>query len=166
MSQFVSAMRAVATGALIGGYAWISPATAAADPNSAALAGMLSQGYTASNCTPDSVSGGLAALKCGQNTLPNGPASAEYILYGNSDDTSAGFQGGISKLTVTPCKSGDPAPDTWHFDSSPNTSAGEVACGKNGNAAMVVWTNDQNHMVGIVGGSDQASLYKWWQTDG
>ena len=166
MSQLVSVVRAVATGALVGGYAWMGPATAAADPNSTALAGMLSQGYSTSNCTPDSGSGGLAALKCGQNTMPNGPASAEYILYGNSNDTSAGFQGGISTITVAPCESGDPAPDTWHYESSPNTRAGQVACGTNGNVAMVVWTNDKNHMVGIVGGSNPTSLHQWWLADG
>jgi hypothetical protein len=166
MSQLASVVRAVATGALVGGYACMGPATAAADPNSAALAGMLSQGYTTSNCTPDSHGGGLAALKCGQNTLPNGPASAEYILYGNSSDTSTGFQGGISSITVAPCESGDPAPDTWHYQSSPNTPAGQVACGTTGDVAMVVWTNDKNHMVGIVGGSNLTSLHQWWLADG
>jgi len=32
MSQFVPATRAVAIAALVGGYAWIGPATATADP--------------------------------------------------------------------------------------------------------------------------------------
>jgi hypothetical protein len=166
MSEFTSAMRAaVATAALIGGYAWTCPATATADSNSAALAKMLSKGYTTSNCTPNSGSGGLVAFKCGQNPLPGGPMEGEYTLYGNSSDTAAGFRGGVSTLTVAPCASGDPAPGTWHYDSSPNTSAGQVACGTIGIVAMVVWTNDQNHMLGMVGGSDPASLYQWWQAD-
>src|ERR1700761_1301323 len=128
MSPFVTGMRAVATAALVGGYAWMAPATAAPDPNTTALAGMLSQGYTTSNCKPDTGSGGLAALKCGQNSMPNGPVSAEYILYGNSKDTTAGFQGGTSSMTLSPCQSGDPAPDTWSSDNSNNTTAGQIAC--------------------------------------
>jgi hypothetical protein len=166
MSQLVSAVRFVTAAALVGGYAWIGSATAAADSNSDALAGMLSQGYNPSNCTLDSSGGGLAAFKCGQNPLAGGPISAEYILFGNSADTSGGFQGGTSKLAMIPCSSGDPAPDTWHYTNSPNTPAGAVACGTSNDAAMVIWTNDANHMVGIVGGTDQNSLYKWWKANG
>jgi hypothetical protein len=169
MSQFVSAMRAVATGALVAGYAWIGPATAAADPNSDALAKMLSQGYTTSNCTTtQGTSGVLAVYQCGQNPLPNGPTKAVYFLFDNAGDTSAGFQGAIADLAVTPCKSGDPAPDTWSFDNSSNSTAGQVACGtgKTDHKPGLVWTNDQNHMVGGITGSDVASLYQWWQTNG
>jgi serine/threonine kinase PknH len=166
MSPFISGMRAVAIAALVGGYAWMCPATAIADSNSDALLGMLSKGYSPSNCKTDQVAGALAALKCGRNSLPNGPASAEYILYGNSNDVSAGFQGGSSTLALAACKPGDPSPDTWHYDSSPDTAAGQVACGTNDNVPEVVWTNYKNHMVGIIGGSDASSLYKWWEDNG
>ncbi|MBV8861130.1 MAG: serine/threonine protein kinase, partial [Mycobacterium sp.] len=167
--KFVSAMRAAAAAAaLVGGYAWVCPATAAADSNSDALAKMMSQGYTTSNCTAAQGTGGLAAYECGQSPLPNGPTKALYILFGNSADTSAGFQGAIGDITAAPCKSGDPVPDTWSFDSSSNTAAGQIACGttNNDNVSMVIWTNDQNHMVGAIGGSNQAALYQWWQADG
>jgi serine/threonine kinase PknH len=169
MSQFVSAMRAAAaTAALVGGCAWVGPATAAADANSDALAKMLSQGYSTSNCTPAQGSGGLAAYQCGQNPLPNGPTKATFILYGNSADTSSGFQGAISDLNVTPCQSGDPAPDTWNFDNSPNTTAGQIACGtgKNSDQPGLAWSNDQNHMVAGLVGTNAAALYQWWQTNG
>jgi serine/threonine kinase PknH len=166
MSQLVSAMRAVATAALVGGCAWVCPATAAADPHGDALAGMLSKGYNPANCRLDPNGGGLAAYKCGQNPLPNGPESAGYILFGNAADTSGGFNGAVSTLAMTPCSSGDPTPDTWHYDNSPNTPAGAAACGTVKNGAMVIWTNDQNHMVGMVGGTDQASLYQWWKSNG
>jgi len=61
MSQLVAAMRVVATAALAGGYAWTGLATAAADANIDALAGMLSKRYYPANCTVDSKGGGLAA---------------------------------------------------------------------------------------------------------
>ena len=91
-----------------------------------------------------------------------------YILYGNSADTSAGFRGASSDLSVTPCQSGDPAPDTWNFDSSPNTTAGQIACGtsKSDNQPGLVWTNDQSHLVAGIVGTNAASLYQWWQTNG
>jgi hypothetical protein len=169
MSQFVNAMRAAAaTAALVGGYAWVGPATAAADPNSAALAKMLSEGYNTSSCTPQPGSGALAEYQCGQNPLPNGPTKALYFLFGDSGDTSAGFQGSLGGLTVTPCASGDPAPDTWSYDNSPNSTAGQVACGtgKTDHKAGLLWTNVQNRMLGAVEGSDVASLYQWWQANG
>ena len=84
MSQFVSALRALAVAALVGGYAWTCPATATADSNSAALAGMLSKGYSTSNCNPgdldqdDRRTGILAGYECGQNSLPGGPVKAMY----------------------------------------------------------------------------------------
>jgi hypothetical protein len=169
MSQFVSATRAVAaTAVLVGGYAWVGTATAAADANSDALAKMLSQGYTTSNCSPSQLSGALAAYQCGQNPLPNGPTKGMYMLFGNSSDTSSGFQGASSDFNVAPCQSGDPAPDTWNFDNSPNTTAGQIACGtgKTNNLPGLVWTNDQNHMVAALVGTNAASLYQWWQTNG
>jgi hypothetical protein len=166
MSQLVSAMRAVATAALVGGYAWTCPATATADSNSAALAGMLSKGYSASNCKPDQVEGALAAYKCGQNTLPGGPVKAAYLLYGNPSDTAEGFKGLASDLTLAPCEPGASAPDSWHYQSSPDTPAGKVACGTSGDVAGVVWTNDQNHMAALVAGSDAKSLRQWWLANG
>jgi hypothetical protein len=165
MSQFVSAMRAVAIAALVGGYGWTCPATATAD-SSDTLAGMLSKGYSTSNCKPDQVDGALAAYQCGQNPLSGGPTRAAYVLYGNPTDTSEGFKGLSSDLTLTPCAPGASAPDTWHFQSSPDTPVGTVACGTSGSVAGVVWTNDQNHLAALVAGADAKSLYQWWLANG
>lgn len=79
-----------------------------------------------------------------------------------------GFQAAVSDLSLTPCQSGDPAPDTWSDDNSSNTTAGQVACGaaKKDNAPALVWTNDKNHMLGGLAGSGVASLYQWWQASG
>jgi len=165
MSQFVSAMRAVAVAALVGGYAWTCPATATADSNSAALAKMLSKGYSTSNCKPITAGDALAAYDCGKNSLPGGPTEGEYFLFDNSNDTSAAFQRGIHDLTLTPCAPGASAPDTWHGDNS--GTGGQVGCGTgDDNQPVMVWTNDANYMVAVVGGSDAKSLSQWWQTNG
>lgn len=170
MSKFVSALPAVAAAALVGGSAWISPATATADPNSSALAGMLSKGYSTSNCQPgdldqdDRSKGILAGYECQQNTLSGGPTKGAYVLFDNPSDTSKGFQELKGDLSVVPCASDDP--DTWHYTSSPDTPAGKVACGTGNKGSGVIWTNDKNHMVGAVLGSDIKSLYQWWLTNG
>jgi hypothetical protein len=172
MAKFVSVAPALAAVALVGGYAWTCPATATADPNSTALAGMLSKGYSTSNChlgdldQDDRSKGILAGYDCGQNSLSGGPTKAAYVLFDNSSDTSSGFQELSGDLTnrQVPCASDDP--DTWHYDSSPNTTAGKVFCGAGSKGSGVIWTNDQNHMVGAVFGSDISSLYRWWLTNG
>ena len=171
MSQFVSAMRGVAIAALVGGVAWTCPATATADSNSAALAGMLSKGYNTSNCNAGALDqddrgrGVLAGYECGNNPLPGGPAKAAFALFDNANDTAKGFKDLVSDLTLTPCAPGAQAPDVWHFKNSPDTPAGTVACGT-GNGAVLLWTNDHNHMVGMVSGSDPKALYRWWLANG
>lgn len=166
MSRSASILRGLATAALVSGCAWMCPAIATADSNSATLAGLLSKGYSASNCKTDQVEGALAAYKCGQNASSVGPVRAIYLLYGSSSDTAEGFKGLASDLSLVSCGSGAPTTDTWHYESSPDTPAGNVACGTSDNVAGVVWTNDKNHMAALVAGSDVKSLYQWWKSNG
>ena len=79
MSHFVNAVRAAAAASLVGGLACLGPLSATAAPSTGdpadvnKLAGMLSKGYTLSNCTPQSVQPGLLAfLICGQNPEASG----------------------------------------------------------------------------------------------
>lgn len=172
MFQFVSALRAVSVAALVGGYAWTCPATATADPNSDALVGMLSKGYSTSNCNlgnldqKDNERGILAGYECGQNSLAGGPSKGFYVLFDNPSDAAKGFQELSSNLNMAPCTPGASTPDTWHYQSSPGTPAGKVACGRGDNGPGLTWTNDQNHMVGAITGSDVQSLYQWWLANG
>lgn len=166
MSRSVSILRGLATATLVGGCALSCPATATADSNSAALAGMLSKGYDTSNCQAgdldqdDKAKGILAAYECGQNSATDGPAKAAYVLFDSASDTAKGFEELTGDFTATPCAAD--APDTWHYQSSPDTPAGKVACGKGAKSNGVIWTNDKNHMVGAISGSDVKSLYQWW----
>jgi hypothetical protein len=170
MSEFVSALRAVAIAALVGGYAWTCPATASADSNSAALAGMLSKGYSTSNCKsiderdPELQSRGiLANYDCGSNPLPGGPTKAVYMLFDTSNETANWFTKFTSTLTAIPCASDDP--HSWHKPNSPDSTGGKLACG-GGSTVAFVWTNDQNRMGAILIGADAKSLYQWWRTNG
>jgi hypothetical protein len=169
MSQFMNAARAVAVAALVGGYAWMCPATATADSNSATLAKLLSKGYDTSNCKAQQMQDmpqALAAFECDQNSLSGGPDSAAYVLYDNATDTADGYKLLSRLINLVACAPGVAMQLQWKDDSS----SGTVECGtttKEGVAA-VVWTNDRNDMAALIAGSDSdvKSLYKWWNTNG
>jgi hypothetical protein len=101
-----------------------------------------------------------------QNSLPGGPIKGFYVLFDNSADAAKGFGELSGDLTMAPCTPGASTPDTWHNQSSPDTPAGKVACGSGATGPGLTWTNDQNHMVGAITGSDVMSLYQWWLANG
>jgi hypothetical protein len=166
MSHFVNAARVGAAASLVGALTCLWPATATADPNTDKLGGMLSKGYTESGCTPAQVQSALAALDCGQNSISGGPTKARYILFSNSSDLSAMFKASMGLDTLTPCEPNAPVPNGWHYDNSPTTTAGEVACGTYKGTPEVIWTNDQNLMYGDAQGTNVSTLYSWWEANG
>jgi hypothetical protein len=162
MSYFVNAARTAGAASLVGGFACLGPATATADPNSDALAGMLSKGYSTSNCKPDQIAGALAGYSCGNNPDPSGPRGANYYLYANTSGTADAFKSATSTLALTACPDNGPSPTTWQ--------AGQLACGKSKDfpVPMVVWTQNEKRMNAFIlggHGSDVAPLYQWWQTN-
>jgi hypothetical protein len=160
------ALRAATAAALMGGSVCLGTATASADPTDT-LAASLSKGYTASNCTPQTAPSGVqAVLQCGQNSDPNGPVFAKYMLFGNASDLAGSFTQSIGADLLTNC--GDAkSPTVWHQGSSTD-SAGQVACGTYQGQAEVIWTNNAKNVMSLIRGSntDTASLYKWWQSNG
>ncbi len=74
MSHFVHAMgAAAATAALVGGYAWVGPATAVADTNSDALAKLLSQGSPRAIAHPPKVLADWLHTSAGKIPCPTDP---------------------------------------------------------------------------------------------
>jgi hypothetical protein len=141
MPRLASALRAASAAALMGGFACLGTATATADPSPEVntLTGSLSRGYNADNCTaqppPEGV---LAAIQCGQNTDPNGPAHC-----GETE-----------------------SPTVW--GQQQGTTAGQVACGTAQGVAQITWTTDAKNVVSLVRASnaDVLALYGWWRTRG
>jgi hypothetical protein len=169
MSYFVNAARTVAAASLVGGFACLGPATATADPSDA-LAGMLSKGYSPSNCElyQPGRSGELAEYECANNADPSGPGRAVYWLFANTSGPADAFEVVNSTVVLTACPNNGPSPTTWHYDNTPDTPAGQLACAKTYGAPEVVWTQNENHMAAfILGGhwSDVAPLYQWWTTN-
>jgi hypothetical protein len=173
MPRFLTTLHVATTVAFTAGMACTGIATAAADPNSAdvnTLAAALSKGYSLSNCAAQPLSPGvLAQIACNQNTDPNGPAGAQYFLYGSADGPGTTFKGLVSggNLTVTNCGDAQ-SPTSWQQGGN---TAGQVVCGNvagQGNAAQITWTTDAKNILSFVraSNSDVASLYKWWQANG
>jgi hypothetical protein len=175
MFPLSNAVRAAALTVLLGGFAAAGTITATADPttggNSAdlnTLAASLSKGYGLNNCTAQNLaSGELAALTCGQNPDPSGPAQAKYILFNSADSLAGSFKASIKDDVLTACGDAGQSPTTWRQGSS-SSDSGQVACGTYQNAAEIIWTTDSKKVLGYIRGSntDVASLYQWWRANG
>lgn len=181
MFRFVNAAPAVAAASVIGLFALGFSATASAVPPTPSptpattatmadankLTGLLSRGYTASNCTPaaltDSV---LAVVDCGQNSQPNGPVTARYTLYGSPDDMSSHLGSVTSDDVVKACSPNAATPESWHYNATPDQQAGLVSCGSYNGTPELVWTNSANSLLAVAQGPDVEALYQWWLKDG
>jgi len=165
MSHLINALRAATVAALTGSFACLGAATASADPTDT-LAASLSKGYTTSNCSPQTASGVLAVIQCGQNSDPSGPVFAKYLLFANASDLASSFTNSIGSDTLTHCGDAQ-SPTTWHQGSNTD-SAGQVACGTYQGQAEVIWTTTAKNVMSLIRASngDTAALYSWWRTNG
>ncbi len=176
MSRLTKALGAAAAAALIGSFAVLGTATAAANPGDSGssadldtLAGAVSKGYDLSNCTTHQLtaSGELAELLCGQSPDSNGPANAFYALFDNGTNLASSFSSSIKDLSMAACGDAGESPTTWRQGSAGQT-AGRVACGTYNNAATIIWTTDSKNVLGHITASngDLDALYQWWRTKG
>ncbi len=84
-----------------------APASTSAVPNGrlADLRALLPPGYPTGSCTPptDPPPAAAAALTCGPNLDPGGPATATYTLARNPQALQTQFQNVISAATMVVC---------------------------------------------------------------
>jgi hypothetical protein len=170
MSHLTNALRAGAAAALLGSFAIANSGAAAADPNADnsaninTLAGSLAKGYSLSNCQPAAADKmtflSLAELDCGQNTDPNGPASAVYRLLGHGEALAAEFNAFIKDISQTPCVDGGQTPMTW----TQGQTTGQEACGTQNGVATITWTTDGKNVLASLRSSntDVNALRQWW----
>ena len=168
MPHLTNVLRAATAAALSVGFACVGCAAATADPNPDVntLAGSLSKGYTADNCTSQQPPNGvLAAINCGQNPDHNGPAMATYLLFGNTADVTASFKTSTKDMTQTNCGEAQ-SPTVWGQQQA--STAGQVACGTYQGVAEIIWTTDAKNVLSLVRASnaDVGALYAWWRTRG
>jgi serine/threonine kinase PknH len=138
------------------------------------LMNMLPAGYASGTCTaatpkPDSVwATAVAMVNCGQNTEDGGPSHAVYGLFANLDALKQAFDAdiGAEGVQLMNCPGGGPSPDGWHRSSTPNVTAGQIACSTFKNQPNVTWSNESKLMLSDVFGNPPAidDLHTWWTT--
>ncbi|MGO8938732.1 MAG: serine/threonine-protein kinase [Mycobacterium sp.] len=135
------------------------------------LRSLLPSGYASGVCkatTPKPTSiwvNALAMLDCGQNTNQGGPARAVYGLFADVDTLNKAFTDdiGANGSQLMNCPGEGPSPDGWHYDKTPNDTAGQIACATYKNQANVIWSNTSKLTL-----SDTFSdgtiddLHAWW----
>jgi serine/threonine kinase PknH len=113
------------------------------------LRSLLPAGYPSGVCTPTTPKptsiwvNAVAMLDCGQNTNQGGPARAVYGLFADVDTLNKAFTDdiGANGSQLMNCPGEGPSPDGWHYDKTPNDTAGQIACATYKNQANVIWSN-------------------------
>lgn len=142
-------------------------AEAAAELSSddARLLALLPRGYASDSCTPADppVEDALSTLDCRGNSQPGGPTSSRYSLFADTAALARQFQLTINEDQAVTCpgESG-PTPTTWHYNSTPNETAGSVACGTYKGTPDLVWTNEPQLVLGDAQGPDLEAIHQWW----
>jgi serine/threonine kinase PknH len=138
------------------------------------LLGMLPAGYPSGACkstTPKSDSiwaNAVAMVDCDENTNQGGPSRGVYGLFANADQLKKAFDDDVSSVQLMNCPGSGPSPDGWHHDSSPNVTAGRIACGTYKNHPNLIWSNQAKLMLCDVFGDPPAieDLHTWWTNFG
>ena len=143
--------------------------TPAGDPKSKLLSSLPS-GYASGVCTPTTPKpnsiwvNALAMVDCGQNSQPGGPSRAVYGLFANPGALKQAFDDDIGAGQLMDCPGGSSSPGGWHFDQTPDVTAGMIACGTYKNHPNITWTNESKLMLSDVFGDPATieDLHTWW----
>lgn len=138
------------------------------------LMSLLPPGYLPGTCTPATPEPGstwahaVAMVTCGQNTQPGGPSRATYGLFPTPDRLKTAFDDAIGDLSLVNCPGEERSPIGWHYDETPNDTAGLIACGSHHNRPNVIWSNDARLMLSDVTGDPATveDLHTWWDAYG
>jgi Hsp70 protein len=125
---------------------------------------LLPSGYTNSTCKPvrPPMQDALSTVDCDTNSEPGGPTNARYSLFADPAALAASFQKSTNEDTLQQCPDGGKSPGTWHYDATPNQTAGSIACGSYKNNPDVMWTKDSQLLLGDAQGPDMNALHQWW----
>ena len=129
------------------------------------LMALLPRGYSSTSCTPVNppAKEALATVDCGGNSEPGGPTNSRYSLFPDADTLARHFQLSVNADTLTPCPGdSDATPGTWHYDATPNQTAGSIACGTYKGTPDVVWTKTAQVLLGDAQGPDLNAVHDWW----
>jgi hypothetical protein len=144
------------------------PKSPATPEDTQKLFGLLSKGYTPADCQLHDPAGNqLAAVSCDINSDSGGPISATYALYRDAASLQSAFFSIIGPIQLVPCPGVNQSPTVWHYQGSPDQTAGSIACGNLDTLSQVVWTNNANLMLGATESIDDVPRhYQWWLAEG
>jgi serine/threonine-protein kinase len=132
----------------------------------AQLMALIPPGYPTSVCgkAVPPAPGALATVDCRKSTQPGGPAAARYSIFTSTAALAEQFDSSIKEneeLLRCPGADAD-SPITWHYQASPDTVAGSIACGTYQGNADIVWTQDDDLLLADVQSDDMDDLHNWW----
>ncbi|SRX92878.1 putative transmembrane serine/threonine-protein kinase H PknH (protein kinase H) (STPK H) [Mycobacterium tuberculosis H37Rv] [Mycobacterium shimoidei] len=135
----------------------------------AKLFGLLPAGYPPDACKPSSPpNNALAKVLCGPNVDPDGPPSATYTLFPDKASVRAAFDKTSKTSAPVDCPGRIQSPGPWHRNATPDQISGMLLCGSQQNNPMVMWSNEEVMLLGIVQtdaeGPTLDQLYMWWST--
>ena len=157
-----------------GGGKTAPPSSPAPSDTQARLLSLVPPGYVAGACTAATAESGsiwtaaVAMVTCGQNNQPGGPSKASYGLFPTSAALKKAFKDDIANVSLVNCPGEGASPVSWHYDQTPNDSAGMIACGTYNNHPNVIWSNDEKLMLSDVSGDPATveDLHTWWDNYG
>jgi hypothetical protein len=128
------------------------------------LYGVLPPGYSAAVCSPsdDPSPQALATVDCRELDIADGPASARFSLFADTNGLAGQFQEGVNTAEISQCPGEIDSPRSWHYAATPDFSAGSLACGTRNNASVLMWTKNDVLLLGSVQGPSLDNLYGWW----
>ncbi|KAZ09327.1 hypothetical protein AN90_04056, partial [Mycobacterium tuberculosis M1384] len=147
-----------------------TPTTAPASDPQTRLLSMLPSGYPTGTCKPTTPKpnsiwvNAVAMVDCGQNTNQGGPSRAIYGLFANPDKLKQAFNDDIAAVELMNCPGEGPSPDGWHYNQTPDVTAGMIACGTYKNRPNVIWSNEAKLTLSDVFGDPATieDLHNWW----
>ena len=144
------------------------PNSPASPQDTEKLFGLLSKGYSPDDCQPqDPVGNQLAAIDRSLNLDSGGPVSASYALYRDAGSLKSAFSSAIAQDKLAACPGINTSPGEWHYQGTPDQTAGSIACGYVDTLSEVVWTNDTNIVLASTQSLDDVPRhFQWWLADG
>jgi serine/threonine protein kinase len=120
-------------------------------------------GYSKSNCTPQHPPKDDASSTLECDPLDGGPDQATFWLYPDQGSLDEGFNKVAATVTMATCPDGIQSPGNWHYTNDPTKIAGQLACGTDGDQAVVIWTESKKDFIALVRGPLLSDVYTWWQ---
>jgi hypothetical protein len=169
LEPMVKAMAAMfAIGLLLLDFAGTATAAPGSPADTQKLKRALSNGFSPSTCSAAAhlTADAIAVVDCTKNTIDGGPTAARYIMYGKPAHLAEHFARITEDDAIAPCAPNEPAPQTWHYDSTPDVEAGQVSCGTFASAPELVWTISAKLVMVSAQGADINAMYAWWLANG